>query len=325
MSFAIDIAWDRPTTADIKASGAVGVLRYFSNDSTKNLTAAEVGEYHAAGLGVADVWETTTGRATQGYAAGAADARAAEAQRAADGLPADQTIYLAVDEDTSWASVQPYFDGAASVLGNDAHGIPRTGVYGGFAVIEGAHAHGLRRLWQTLAWSGGQRSAHAVLYQDGSTLFSGGADVNQILAADWGQYPNPTPPAPPAPIVQMEDDMPAGQLQPGFGADAKGNVTHPELASIVWLGGKGQGAVANSWLALTCDFGSARLRVAIGHPGGWDIRMVDVTNNGAAVWVTSLPAGATHASILRVDRSTATKPDTSAAVPVGYGTVMEIK
>lgn len=322
MSFAIDIAWDRPTTASIKATGAAGVLRYLSPDPTKNLTRAEVLDYHANGLGTAVVWESTATRATEGHAAGVADAQASVGQAQALGLPADMAIHFAVDTDTDWASVEPYASGFASVVGQ-----ARTGVYGGLAVIDGAHSAGYRYLWQTLAWSGGVRSSHATLYQNGNTMFSGGADVNDILAADWGQYPRPTstPPAPPATLILQGDDMPAGQLQPGFGADAKGNVTHPELASIVWLGGKGQGAVANSWLALTCDFGSARLRVAIGHPGGWDIRMVDVTNNGAAVWVANLPAGATHASILRVDRSTPTAPDKSAAVPVGYGTVMEIK
>lgn len=190
MSIVIDIAWDRPTVAQIQATGAVGVMRYFSTDSSKNLTAAEVAAYHAAGLGTGDVWETTTGRATQGYAAGAADARAAEAQRAADGLPADQTIYFAVDEDTSWASVQAYFDGAASILGVDSGGVPRTGCYGGYQVIEGAYGHGLRRLWQTLAWSGGQRSQHACLFQNGATALGGGADINDVLAPDWGQYPH---------------------------------------------------------------------------------------------------------------------------------------
>jgi hypothetical protein len=147
--------------------------------------------YQAAGLATGDVWETSTGRATQGYAAGVADARAADGQRIADGLPADQAIYFAVDQDTDWASVQPYFDGAHSVLGVDGQGIPRTGVYGGFAVIEGAYQHGLRRLWQTLAWSNGRISSHAVLYQNGSTALGGQADINDVLSADWGQYPHP--------------------------------------------------------------------------------------------------------------------------------------
>lgn len=184
---AIDIAWSRPSVAQIRATGASGVLRYFSTDSTKNLHPDEVRAYHAAGLGVGDVWETTTGRARQGYQAGIDDAGLANGQRQADGLPADQSVYFAVDEDTDWASVAPYFNGASQVLGQH-----QVGVYGGFRVIEGAYAAGYRLLWQTLAWSGGRRSAHASLYQDGRTVLGGNADVNQILASDWGQYPHPT-------------------------------------------------------------------------------------------------------------------------------------
>lgn len=191
MATVIDIAWDRPTVAQIQATGAVGVLRYFSGDPTKNLTAAEVAAYHAAGLGVGDVWETSTGRATQGYTAGVNDAQAAQAQRSADGLPTDQVIHFAVDMDTDWASVSEYFRGADAVMGSRPDGTKLTGVYGGIRVINGAAAAGYRFLWQTLAWSAGQRSPHATLYQNGATVLGGNADVNEVLAADWGQYPTP--------------------------------------------------------------------------------------------------------------------------------------
>lgn len=187
MSIVIDIAWARPTVAQIKTTGAVGVMRYFSTDTTKNLHPSDVAALHAAGLGVGDVWETTTGRATQGYQDGIDDATIADGQRRADGLPADQVVYFAVDEDTSWPSVADYFRGAAVVLGQH-----RVGVYGGYSVIEGAYAAGYRYLWQTLAWSGGRRSAHACLYQNGRTVLSGNADVNDVLAPDWGQYPHPS-------------------------------------------------------------------------------------------------------------------------------------
>lgn len=171
-------------------------MRYVSTDPTKNLTAAEVQEHHAAGLGTGIVWETTTGRATQGYQAGIDDASLAEGQRKSLGLPADQPIYFAVDEDTSWASVEAYFNGASQVIGK-----ARVGAYGGYNVIEGAHSAGYRFLWQTLAWSGGRRSAHACLYQDGGTALGGDADINQVLASDWGQYPRPVAPPPPKPPV----------------------------------------------------------------------------------------------------------------------------
>lgn len=185
----LDIAWDRPKIAQILATGATGVMRYFSPDATKNLTAAEVQGYTAAGLSVGTVFESTAGRATQGWAAGVADAQLAERQRVAVGLPGSHVHHFAVDEDTSWASVQAYFDGAASVIT-----MAREGCYGGFRVIEGAAAHGLRFLWQTVAWSGGQVSSHATLYQNGATALGGAADINHALAANYGQYPRPLEP-----------------------------------------------------------------------------------------------------------------------------------
>lgn len=190
----IDIAWARPTVAQIKATGARFVCRYFSTDSDKNLTAAEVTSYAAAGLGTVTVWETTKGRATDGYAAGQADARAAEAQRRAVGLPGDHVHHFAVDEDTSWPSVAPYLAGAASVIGQG-----RTGVYGSYRVVEGAYAAGYRYLWQTSAWSHNQWSAHATIRQTGGTTLGGDADWDTAMTADYGQYPRPLSP---------EDDMP---------------------------------------------------------------------------------------------------------------------
>jgi hypothetical protein len=193
----IDIAWARPTVAEIEAVGAKFVMRYFSPDASKNLTKADVTNYTAGGLETGVVWESTAGRATAGHAAGVADAQAAEARRKAVGLPSDMPIHFAVDQDTSWASVQPYFDGAISVLG-----IKRVGAYGGVRIIDGAYGHGLRYLWQTIAWSGGVQSPHTTLYQHGGTTLGGGADWDTALVADYGQYPRPTTPE--APVTPAE-------------------------------------------------------------------------------------------------------------------------
>lgn len=196
----IDVAWATPSVPQIKATGAEWVARYFSTDASKNLTASEVREYEAAGLGIVTVWETTTGRATAGYAAGQADARAAEAQRKAVGLPDTHVHHFAVDEDASWSAVQPYFDGAISVLG-----LPRVGCYGGIRVIEGAHGHGIRYLWQTVAWSAGQWAPYATIRQTGGTVLSGGADIDYAETPDFGQTPRPAAP--------QEIDMDATQAK----------------------------------------------------------------------------------------------------------------
>lgn len=197
----LDIAWERPTVAQIKATGAVGVMRYFSTDDTKDLHKDEVPAYAAAGLGVGTVYETTQGRATAGRAAGVADAKDAERQRKAVGLPASHIHHFAVDKDVPWSAVQEYFDGVISVLT-----LGRTGCYGSFRVVQGARKAGIRWLWQTLAWSGGLLSEHATLYQSGGTLLGGVADINKVTSSlgDWGQTPRP--PEPEMPLTDIEID-----------------------------------------------------------------------------------------------------------------------
>lgn len=194
----VDIAWDRPTVAQIKATGAVGVLRYLSNDVTKNIRAQEVVDYQAAGLAIGLVWETTTGRATQGYQAGVDDAKTAAIQRRSVGLPDTEPIHFAVDSDLPWSAVLPYFQGATSVVGKQF-----SGDYGGFSIIEGAAAWGLSYNWQTLAWSAGRVSSHATLYQYGGTTLGGAADLNYILAPNWGQYPEADMPLTDADVAKV--------------------------------------------------------------------------------------------------------------------------
>lgn len=182
----IDIAWARPGVDGIKATGAKWVARYFSQDPTKDITAGEVQQYSKAGLGIVTVYETTTGRALQGHAAGVNDAHSAENERASVGLPNTAPIHFAVDMDTDWASVQAYFDGVTSVLGKE-----HVGVYGGYKIAEGAHYYGLKYIWQADAWSGGLWSTWATIKQTGGTVLSGGADVDYAEVPDFGQYPRP--------------------------------------------------------------------------------------------------------------------------------------
>lgn len=197
MSTGIDIAWDRPSIAEIKATGASWVARYFSPDPTKNLHASEVTSYGAAGLGIVTVYEGAATRALAGRAAGVSDAQAAVAQNRAVGLPDTTVIHFAVDTDTDWASVAPYFDGVISVLG-----LARTGTYGGLKVINGAHTAGIRYLWQTVAWSSGVWSPYATIRQPGGMTLAGNADFDTSMASDFGQYPRPS-----------ETDMDATQAQ----------------------------------------------------------------------------------------------------------------
>lgn len=159
----VDYSFARPDPAALKAAGFETVVRYISRRagakgvSRKDLTKAEAKRLHAAGLGILLVWETTASRAGEGKAAGVADAKAAEAQAAALGYPADLPIFYAVDSDMTAAQVRPYFAGVKSVSKR-----PVDGSYGGVKIADAALTD---YVWQTQAWSGGRVSTKAHMLQ----------------------------------------------------------------------------------------------------------------------------------------------------------------
>jgi hypothetical protein len=270
----LDFAWTKPSPAQVLAAGGHWIAGYFSTDTSKNLNRSNIPPFLSAGIPVVTVWETTTGRATQGRQAGVDDARAAEAERIAAGLPSTHVHHFAVDEDTSWSSVVAYFDGVISVLG-----VARVGCYGGYPVIVGAHGHGIRYLWQTVAWSGGQWASFATIRQPGGMLLGGSADVDFSEVPDFGQTPRPVTPGPTTP---SEDTMPQwinGSVTPG---------TVPVVAGVpagtAWAG------FPHRTLHLGMDEpgavgAKAMVRVAV-HKGGADwepVRDVPVTAKGGTV------------------------------------------
>lgn len=70
---AIDYAWQHPDPAAIRAAGYTAVIRYLSLDPSKDLTATEAAQLHAAGLGIGLIWETTANRALGSTVAGEVD------------------------------------------------------------------------------------------------------------------------------------------------------------------------------------------------------------------------------------------------------------
>jgi hypothetical protein len=191
MATAIDYSQGHPTADSVRAAGHSGVVRYVGTPGrTKNITAAEYRDMTSKGVGVALVYENHAGDAAGGFAAGQTAARNARADANAIGFPANKPIYFAIDSDqvtaADFAAVSAYLDGIASILGDRA----LVGVYGEYDVIEknvGTHA---RLGWQTAAWSGGKRSSKAALFQRLGQTYVGGTqvDINDILAADWGQH-----------------------------------------------------------------------------------------------------------------------------------------
>lgn len=188
--FGIDYAWGRPGVTAMKNAGVKFVCRYLSHDTTgKNLTEAEAKQLSSADIWIVVVWESSAKRTLSGYAAGVADAKAAEAQAKACEMPAGRPIYFAVDFDASsgqQAAINSYLDGAASVLGRG-----RVGLYAGYYVIKRAFDAGkIAYGWQTYAWSGGHWDSRAQLqqYSNGHRLNGVGIDYDRSMHADFGQW-----------------------------------------------------------------------------------------------------------------------------------------
>ena len=219
MAKGIDFAfYPHPGITAIKADGDVFVCRYTSarleNDANgKNLTPSEKEALLAAGLSIVIVAEEGASRMLGGYAAGAVDARHADAVVKALGM-AGLPVYFACDFDSTegqQTAINAYLDGAASVIGR-----ARVGIYGGYWPVKRALDAGKAEYaWQTYAWSGGQWDSRAQLRQVQNGVTIGGADCDRdtSMAADFGQFPRPAAPAPdPGPplmpvSIVSEDDV----------------------------------------------------------------------------------------------------------------------
>lgn len=189
METGIDFSFASLSGGQIAAAGFTFVMRYLASSSGKRITAAQVADYHANNLGIGLVFEDYANQALNGYNQGVADAQEALGQANALGFPGDRPIYFAIDFDEADTPLQngdiyAYLDGAAAVIGQS-----RVGVYGGFYVVKRCMENGKAAWgWQTLAWSGGQVYGPAHLYQNGGSAFGGGADTNQALKTDFGQW-----------------------------------------------------------------------------------------------------------------------------------------
>lgn len=205
-SAGIDYAFSpHPPIGTMKAANVGFVCRYISqlpvNDTNgKNLIPSECAALLAAGLRVVVVVEEGAAMMLGGSASGKSAATHANSVVHALNMPTIP-IYFAADWDATpaqQASINAFLDGAASVIG---HG--RTGIYGGYYPVSRAFTSGkVAYGWQTVAWSGGQWESRAQLRQ-GLTFTMGGASVDhdQANKADYGQWPRPAAPKPPAPPV----------------------------------------------------------------------------------------------------------------------------
>lgn len=210
----IDESWTKIDPAQAKAAGYSGMIGYLSNDPSKNITAAIAAAWHALGMSISVVWETTANRSASGAVGGMQDLHAATAQAVAAGIPRTAAIYYATDFDASPAQVDPYY---AAIGQGSTYG---TGCYGGQRIVDAMTGSRVRYGWQTSAWSSGispkaniyQRLSHTLPPIGGS---GAGYDEDVVLSAAGLWYPDthpPIPPIPPAGPVVIEK----GVLPPAF-------------------------------------------------------------------------------------------------------------
>jgi len=153
----------------------------------KRLTQAEAEAITDAGMQVISVYETSANRPAGGAAAGQADGAAAFREAQTVGQPPGTAIYFAVDYDAraqDYDEIEAYLHAAATQIpGYEA------GVYGSYAVIEEMAKRGAcRHFWQTYAWSRGQKSSRANLYQYRNNVKVAGVtvDLNESFGNEGG-------------------------------------------------------------------------------------------------------------------------------------------
>lgn len=217
----VDYAGGRISGAALKAAGITFVCRYLSDGGSslpgKQLLPDEFVDLCDNGIAVVFNWETTADFMLGGYSAGVADAQQALAYvRSLPGGPRNPVVYFSCDFDEAPnqdAPVEQYLQGAASVLG----GMDHVGLYGDYWICTRAKAAvGVKYLWQTEAWSGGNiTSAVNIMQRNGigyQTIDGIQCDVDEAHTDDYGQYqpPAPTPPAPGGnPFMALTDQQQA--------------------------------------------------------------------------------------------------------------------
>lgn len=234
----VDYSWARPSGAVLKSVGKSFAVRYLYPDGQggKGLDPSELADLQAHGVEVPVVYEGYAARAKEGRAAGAADAKTAQAALEAVGLPTGMPIYFAVDYDapeSDQPAIDEYLRGCADVIGAD-----RVGVYASFYVVKRCAQNGSAKwFWQTYAWSGGQwfDGNHLEQYLNGQNI-NGAVDLCRAVKDNYGQpskfggakpvTPTPSQPAQP----QGTYTVVAGDTLSGIAQ--RYGTTYQELARI---------------------------------------------------------------------------------------------
>ncbi|MHA3020419.1 glycoside hydrolase domain-containing protein [Mycobacterium sp. BMJ-28] len=187
---------------DIRASGAIGAIRYVSDRRPdgqwmlgKPIQLPEARDLYQAGLKIVSCYQygkADTADWLGGQNAGVTHAKRGWQLHTAAGGPVGAPVYASIDDDPSYdqykAQVAPYLKGWEAVVGHQ-----RTGVYANSKTIEWAVQDGLGSYFWQHNWGSPGRVAHpaAHLHQveiDKRSVGGVGVDVNHILKPSFGQW-----------------------------------------------------------------------------------------------------------------------------------------
>lgn len=219
----VDYAGGRPSAATLKAAGVSFVCRYLNNGGAglpqKQLLPSEFADLVNGGMPVVFNYETTATFMLAGHDAGRQDAIEALAYiRSLPGVPGDwaPVVYFSADFDEAPAqdaAIFAFCDGAAEILGAEADGRRRVGLYGAYWITKRARDAGkIGYIWQTEAWSGGNVDSRVDIMQRNALGYKtiGGVqcDINEAHADAFGQFivtpAGPVPAGPPPPPVETD-------------------------------------------------------------------------------------------------------------------------
>ncbi|MEE2061103.1 DUF1906 domain-containing protein [Rhodococcus artemisiae] len=196
----VDYSAGVPSPSSIRSAGHIGAIRYVSDRRPgaewmlgKPLTESEADALIGSGLEVVSNYQFGKGETSDwlgGYQAGLKHARRGlELHRAAGG-PDDRPIYASIDDNPTFVQfttqIVPYLLAWQEVVGPS-----NTGVYANSPTIEWASAVGLGAFYWQHNWGTPKGFVHgsAHLHQvSGGEIDGIGIDVNNVLAADYGQW-----------------------------------------------------------------------------------------------------------------------------------------
>ena len=212
---ALDYAWTHPQPGAIHDAGYTAVIRYVSQDPTKDLSATEAVSLHDAHLGIGLVYETTAMRALGSTVAGQEDGGQMFNRLAQLGYPEGAPVLVNVGD---WSvlpeqvgAVLAYYQAFRAELGAWQSA---AGGYAPGGLITLLAQHWPTDIWwqnaiNALGWSGSVVHPHASIYQRVTptralTGAQGSYDEDvygfgPVPDLAWWYQPGSTPPPPPPP------------------------------------------------------------------------------------------------------------------------------